>query len=89
MNINLHTWFSERELDFCPPHFIMCNTPLTEESKSWILERCKGRFYIQSRSWSQSSLYQSTFSRTGGYDMTNLPFFEDHEEATLYELTWS
>jgi len=78
ISINLHTWFCERELNFCPKHFVMASTPITEESKQWILERLTGRFYLQMNS-------------TGPYTFAKneIPCFEDPTEATLYELTWS
>jgi|688.fasta_scaffold2303217_2 hypothetical protein len=75
MQINLHTWFQNRELEHCPIHFVQAQTPITSESKIWVLERLKGRFYIE------PSL---SFA-----DRLPVPYFEDPEEATLYELTWS
>jgi hypothetical protein len=73
MNINYNTWFSERQLDFCPKHFVKCQAPLTTESKLWVYETLKGRFYISDLDlWLDSTVY-----------------FEDPQEATLYELTWS
>jgi hypothetical protein len=56
----------------------MASTPITEESKQWILERLTGRFYLQMNS-------------TGPYTFAKneIPCFEDPTEATLYELTWS
>ena len=78
ININLHTWFCDRELNFCPKHFVMASTPITEESKQWILERLTGRFYLQTHG---AGTY--TFARD------EIPYFEDPTEATLYELTWS
>lgn len=86
MNINLYTWYSKRELDYCPKHFISANTPITEESKSWILERLQGRFYIQSIVGN----YENKFTNAMyGSHVIEVPVFEDPEEATLYELTWS
>lgn len=79
MNINLHTWFSERELDFCPKHFTKCNTPISEKSKMWILETLSGRFYLESAQFGESLL---SFGE-------QIPYFEDSQEAVLYELTWS
>jgi len=75
MKINLHTWFQEREMEHCPIHFVQANTPISIESKIWILERLKGRFFIE-----------QTISFS---DNSHVPWFEDPEEATLYELTWS
>jgi len=75
MNINMNTWFMERELVFCPIHFIKCNALLTLEAKYWVYEILKGRFYISE---------QDVF-----FDFGTTIYFEDPQEATLYELTWS
>jgi len=69
-------WFSDREVYFKPPHFVMTNTHLTEESKFWILKNLKGRF----------SLIENDYvTRTKKF----VPAFEDPQEAILYELAWS
>ena len=72
-DINLHTWFMDRELDFVPPHFVVSKTPLTEDSKLWILEKLIGRFSIVG---------------TEGFFGSLSPAFEDPKEAVFYELTW-
>ena len=43
-DINLHTWFMNRELGFAPDHFVVSNTPITDESKIWIQEKLSGRY---------------------------------------------
>ena len=63
----------ERQLQFCPKHFIKCQAPMTTESKLWIYETLTGRFYIDE--------YDLFFD-------TNV-YFEDPQEATMYELKWS
>lgn len=83
MNINLHTWYSERELDYCPKHFVSVNTPIDDEKHLWILENLKGRYHIGSKTRSNNeesllSLFDDMY-----------PYFEDMQEAVLYELTWS
>ena len=73
-DINLHTWFIDRELDIVPDHFVKTNTPVTHESKLWILEKLQGRF---------------AFSGPGVSFLDNIyPYFEDPKEAVFYELTW-
>ena len=74
-DINLHTWFMDRELAYVPEHFTVSKTPVTSESKAWILETLIGRF----------SLCTSSSSFMGGM----LPAFEDSKEALFYELTWA
>ena len=73
--INLFTWFANRQVTYLPTHFIKCNADVTEESKKWVYEHTNGRFYIDET----YSLFQ---------DETNI-YFEDSQEAMLYELKWS
>lgn len=74
--INVLTWFSKRQMDFLPNHFVTTKTNLTEESKRWIEENLSGRWYIN-----QNTLVLGEWVIT--------PAFEDPQEAILYELTWS
>lgn len=76
MNINIMTWYAEREMTYCPEHFVPTKTSITGDSMQWILEKCTGRFY----------LYGDDLSFL--YDKV-CPYFEDPQEAVLYELTWS
>jgi hypothetical protein len=71
-DINLHTWFVDREINPCPDHFVKTNTELTEESKTWIYEKLTGRFSLGNTS----------------FFMGQNPSFEDPKEAMMYELTW-
>lgn len=73
-DINLSTWFIDRELDFTPSHFVSSKVPLTDEAKVWILEKLTGRFSISGLS---TGFFGSPF-----------PHFEDPKEALFYELTW-
>ena len=72
-DINLHTWFMERELDFVPSHFVVARTALTDDAKLWILEKLTGRFSMTGRE---------------GFFGSLAPAFEDPKEALFYELTW-
>jgi len=74
-NINLQTWFTERELAVNPEHFIKTSTPLTPESTIWILERLRGRF-------------STHIKRRTVFETEYTPTFEDPKEAMFYELTW-
>lgn len=47
-DINLYTWFMDRELSFVPDHFSASTTPVTPEAKEWILEKLTGRFALKS-----------------------------------------
>lgn len=78
-DINLYTWFTDRELNYCPKHFVMTNTPVTSESREWVLEKLSGRF--------------ATVAQPFDYISSNFPnvriAFENPKEAVFYELTWS
>lgn len=78
MNINLQTWFAQRELDYCPKHFVKANTQITEQSKLWVLEKLTGRFFI---SRTVISMY--------GDDSEGVIYFENPQEAVFYEIAWS
>ena len=69
-------WFSDREVNFKPPHFVMTNTHITKESKFWILKNLKGRFALIEYD------YITRIKKI-------VPAFEDPQEAILYELAWS
>lgn len=77
-------WFTEREvLTHTPKHFVRTRTPITDESKSWILNNLKGRFsitYLDDANDSVSGLFIASLY---GY-----PAFEDPKEAIFFELTW-
>jgi hypothetical protein len=53
-DINLHTWFINRELDFAPSHFVVSTTPITDESKIWIQEKLSGRYAMASIEYAPS-----------------------------------
>ena len=78
-DINLYTWFTDRELNYIPKHFVMANTTLTTESREWVLEKLSGRF--------------ATVSHPFDYNTNNFPnvriAFENPKEAVFFELTWS
>lgn len=78
ISLNLHSWFQERELKYCPVHFIMTNAVLTTESHTWIKEKLVGRFCLI------PIVIPGTYS-VNNYNVA----FEDSKEAILYELMWS
>ena len=73
-DINLNQWFMNRELSFVPNHFVRATTPVTSESKAWIIEKLRGRY-------SYFYTVNSTFGDA-------IPAFEDPKEVVIYELTW-
>lgn len=81
ITINIDTWIGDRQLDFCPKHFIMATTPITTEIKFWVLEKLHGRFYVSAN---------TNFGNRGFlFEADENIYFEDSQEAVLYELTWS
>lgn len=72
-DINLDTWFVDRELPVAPDHFVKTTAPISPEAKEWILEKLHGRF-------------AASMSLSGFIDVC--PAFEDPKEAVFYELTW-
>lgn len=76
--IDPYIWFADREVEFLPKHFIISNTPLTQESKQWVLDKLKGRFAV---------VQNNNFFLLED-DLGNIAF-EDPSEATFYELKWS
>lgn len=80
MNINLHTWFSERKINFLPAHFISTNAEINDERHLWVLENLVGRYYIGPKKGGEDFL--SLF-----YD--SVIYFEDSKEALFYDLKWS
>jgi hypothetical protein len=76
--IDPYIWFGKREVAFYPKHFVLSNTPLTMNSKQWVLDNIKGRFCIVAVS--QIFLVE--------YNLGNIAF-ENPKDAMFYELKWS
>ena len=81
MRFNPQLWFGQRELDYIPPHFIKAISPLTPESKLWVISRLAGRYVI-----SKTNIYNGAFFMTDSHDSI---FFEENSDAVMYELRWS
>lgn len=88
LELDILTWFSERQLSFKPKHFTVAKTAVSEESKRWIFDKLKGRFCFV-----QVEEVVTAYDMGGAYDLMSsldtYPAFEDPGEATFYELTWS
>lgn len=88
MSVNPLHWFGNREMEYTPKHFTLAKTPLTEESKLWILNTLAGRFSVyHADDMDRHDLLSATVHVT--YDTWMRPAFEDPTEAVFYELTWS
>ena len=72
-------WFAERQLDYPPVHFVTVHTPLTEESRQWVLNKLRGRFAVTI----------DTPDFLFNLESLGCISFEDPKEATLFELKWS
>lgn len=79
------TWYTERELKFTPKHFTVTKTPITLESRLWILQHLQGRYSILSQ-LGELTQYQPMMILGS---MDDIPAFEDPKEAMMYELKWS
>lgn len=84
--INPITWYSEREISQCPKHFVVGNTPLTRESKLWILNNLQGRFAVVKKDNTDDPKDDWL---TTLFDLHSYPAFEDPKELLVYELTWT
>jgi hypothetical protein len=86
--INPLLWFSEREIKtHVPPHFIKCESPLTEKSKLWVITRLQGRYSISVDTGSKED--DNIGNITYLFIDQEHIYFEDPAEATFYELRWS
>jgi hypothetical protein len=81
--LNVYTWFSNRELNYCPAHFVVVDTLITQESKQWILEKLTGRFCLVEI----PNYIDSNVSNPWAFGYS--PAFENPQEATYFQLIWS
>jgi hypothetical protein len=75
MKIHPINWYTNRQLTLCPKHFIRCRAEVTTEAKFWVYENLIGRFYIGS---DERNLFDP-----------DIIYFEDPQEAMMFELRWS
>jgi hypothetical protein len=82
--LNVYTWFSNRELNYIPAHFVVVDTLITQKSKQWILEKLTGRFCL---------VEIPNYTDQGSYDywpqFGYYPAFENPTEATYFQLMWN
>lgn len=79
--INLHTWYQQREVPYCPQHFVKTRTVICKESLQWIKQKLVGRYaFVPAIDGEYASVHGQ---------LDNAPAFEDPTEAILYELKWS
>lgn len=72
-------WFQNRELTFVPSHFIKCPTPVIPDAKLWIYNKISGRFCLVESVAIEDFLAHNEIT----------VYFENEQDATLYELIWA
>lgn len=82
--VNLFTWYTNRELDFVPQHFVFSQTLYYPTSKSWVLESLVGRFAI-----TKTDPHLAHNLVDGSHSNEYRIGFEDPKEAVFYDLVWS
>lgn len=87
LKLDPRTWYSNREMDYTPAHFVVAKTAITTESKLWILNSLRGRFSMVSSAQNDQDIVSSVYVfLNSNY---GVPAFEDPKEAVLYELKWA
>lgn len=81
--LNMYTWVSQRELFYCPKHFLVVDVLITYESKQWILEKLTGRFCLV-----EFPNYTATKIHDDMLQFGYFPAFENPTEATYFQLMW-
>jgi hypothetical protein len=77
--MNPYKWFAEREVEHLPPHFVKCETELTDDSLLWVITKLSGRYAI----------IKQTDLAIFVLGSADIIYFEDPSEAMVYELRWS
>lgn len=79
--MNPYVWFGDRLVSPIPRHFVKTSTPLSEDSREWVLTSLKGRYgTVDNENPDMNSL---------SLDWKTYIYFEDSAEAMIYELRWS
>jgi hypothetical protein len=73
-------WYTDREINIVPPHFIKCPSIVTEDSLFWIRNKTTGRYALIDDIESPSLNVISSHK---------IVYFESQKDATIYELMWS
>ncbi len=81
LELNTSTWYTERELSYCPNHFVKSSTPVSRDRYLWVQEKLCGRYYVAKN---LTKSLEAVLS-----DSNDFLFFEDPQEAVFYELVWS
>ena len=79
MTVNPFIWHGTRELTVIPPHFIKCPTEVTDTNKYWIQNNASGRY----------AFAKSAMNAQYILDLNESVYFENNQDAIMYELMWS
>ena len=71
-------WYTDREINIVPPHFIKCPSIVTEESLFWIRNKTTSRYVLV-----------DDVTTINLISNEKLVYFESQKDATIYELMWS
>jgi len=77
-DIDLLSWFIDRELNYVPKHFVRAPTPVNDESLFWVKTKLRGRYSLK-----------TVFNDVIIFNNLDSIYFEDPAECTLYELKWA
>jgi hypothetical protein len=86
MIVDPSIWFSEREVEFVPKHFIKCNSTVSLNGREWIYNKCQGRFAFSDAKLSTSDTLNGL---SGILSNAVCVYFEDQKDAMMYELLWA
>jgi len=73
-------WYTDREINIVPIHFIKCPSIVTEDSLFWIRNKTTSRYALIDDIESPSLNVISNHK---------IVYFESQKDATIYELMWS
>lgn len=86
--LDINIFFFQREMDYCPIHFVHSKLPVNRTRYKWILENTKGRFFTNNHG--NHTTYLLAFDRyTETARLTDTPAFEDPKDLLMYELSMS
>ena len=78
-------WYGTRKLEIVPKHFVKGSTLLTGESKQWIEDKLIGRYSTTI----STTLVPHDILTIVTHSVSEVVYFEDPKELTLYELYWA
>lgn len=81
--LDINIFFFQRQMGYCPIHFVHSKLPITPVRYKWILNNTKGRFFVAGYGapWHASMSDMAKFSGT--------PAFEDPKDLLMFELSMS